>query len=417
VSQPAVTFDGVWKMFRRGERHDSLRDLVPALAKRMFRRRVESELADEEFWAVRDVSFQVGAGEAFGIIGPNGAGKSTILKLLTKILKPTRGQCAVRGRVSALIEVAAGFHADLTGRENVYLQGAVMGMKRREITRRLDEIVDFAEVHDFIDTPVKRYSSGMNARLGFSIAAHLDPDVLIIDEVLSVGDQAFQQKCQTRMEEYRDRGVAIVFVSHHLPSVLHLCRNALLLDHGRPAAIGPSTEVVAHYCAQAVAHGDSAAASLVAHVRTANEHGAFNRVLTLEPGASITLDVEVQFRAPVTGVIVGLVVWEAARNLPVYASSSDRFGIGPFTAKAGDRMSLQFSFVANLVRGLYSVEVDVYDLKRQTQLAVTQRKPFSITEGISQFGIANLYLECRDVGGGLTRSGMDIARVAVAPEV
>ena len=416
MSQATVTFDRVWKKFRRGERHDSLRDLVPALAKRAFRRRVVSKSADEEFWAVRDVSFQVDAGEAFGIIGPNGAGKSTILKLLTKILKPTRGQCAVRGRVAALIEVAAGFHPDLTGRENVYLQGAVMGMKRAEITRKLDEIVDFAELDEFIDTPVKRYSSGMNARLGFAIAAHLDPDVLIIDEVLSVGDQAFQQKCQTRMEGFRDRGAAIVFVSHQLPSVLHLCRNALLLDHGRPTAIGPSTEVVAHYCAQTVAHGDSAAASIVARVSTSDQRSP-NGVLVLKPGTTITLDVEVEFRAAVTGTIVGLVVWEATRNLPVYASSSDRFGIGPFRAKPGDRVSLQFSFVANLIRGLYAVEVDVYDLPRQTQLAVMQRKPFSITEEISQFGIANLYLQCREVGVSLAQSQMDGVRMAVAPEV
>src|SRR5213082_2142763 len=197
----AVVFEGIWKKFRRGERHDSLRDLVPALARGLARRRRPLDLAEQEFWAVRDVSFEVGAGEALGIIGPNGAGKSTILKLLTKILRPTRGRVEMRGRVGALIEVAAGFHPDLTGRENVFLQGAVMGMKRAEIQMRFDEIVDFAGVSEFIDTPVKRYSSGMNARLGFSIAAHLMPDVLIIDEVLSVGDMAFQERCFERMLE------------------------------------------------------------------------------------------------------------------------------------------------------------------------------------------------------------------------
>ncbi len=417
MSQAAVTFDCVWKRFRRGERHDSLRDLVPALARRVFRRGVRSELADEEFWAVRDVSFHVGAGEAFGIIGPNGAGKSTILKLLTKILKPTRGQCPVRGRVAALIEVAAGFHPDLTGRENVYLQGAVMGMKRDEIARRLDEIVDFAEVDEFIDTPVKRYSSGMNARLGFSIAAHLDPDVLIIDEVLSVGDQGFQQKCQARMEHFRDRGVAIVFVSHQLPAVLQLCRNALLLDHGRTAAVGSSAEVVAHYCAQSVAHGDGAAASVIARVRGGDENGAPDGVLPLTPGARVRVDVEVQFRAHVAAAVVGLVVWESAGNLAVYASSSDRLGIRPFRAKPGDSVSLEFSFIANLTRGLYAIEVDVFDLQRQTQLAVMRRKPFSITEGISQFGLANLYPSCREVGGGVDGSDLDNARTARVDEV
>src|SRR5688572_19252323 len=200
MSQAAVIFDGVWKKFRRGERYDSLRDLVPSTLKRLAGRSRHADLERKEFWAVHDVSFEVRRGEALGIIGPNGAGKSTILKLLSRILKPTHGRCEVRGRAGALIEVAAGFHPDLTGRENVYLQGAIMGMKRREIVQRFDEIVDFAGVSEFIDTPIKRYSSGMNARLGFSIAAHLNPDVLIIDEVLSVGDIAFQQKCYNRME-------------------------------------------------------------------------------------------------------------------------------------------------------------------------------------------------------------------------
>src|SRR5207248_1473474 len=179
-----------------------------------------TDLVAEEFWAVRDISFAVNEGEALGIIGPNGAGKSTVLKLLTRILKPTRGTCAVRGRVGALIEVAAGFHPDLTGRENVFLQGAVMGMKRAEIVRAFDDIIDFAGIAGFVDTPVKRYSSGMNARLGFSIAAHLSPDVLIIDEVLSVGDAAFQERCTTRMQSLIAEGIPLVFVSHNLPAVL-----------------------------------------------------------------------------------------------------------------------------------------------------------------------------------------------------
>jgi ABC-type polysaccharide/polyol phosphate transport system ATPase subunit len=206
----AVIFEGVSKKFRRGERHDSLRDLVPALFNRAFHGAPDRQaLADQEFWAVRDLSFTVGAGEALGIIGPNGAGKSTTLKLLTKILRPTRGRIEINGRVGALIEVAAGFHPDLTGRENVYLQGAIMGMSRGEIARKFDAIVDFSGVQEFIDTPVKRYSSGMNARLGFAIAAHLDPDVLIIDEVLSVGDVGFQEKCVTRMRELLARGIPL----------------------------------------------------------------------------------------------------------------------------------------------------------------------------------------------------------------
>ena len=201
MSGPAIEANGLWKKFHRGERHDSLRDLVPALAGRLVGRGAPttSELGAGDFWAVQDVSFQVQPGEALGIIGPNGAGKSTMLKLLNRILRPTRGDLRLNGRVAALIEVAAGFHLDLTGRENVYLQGAIMGMKRREVDRQMASIIDFAGVERAIDTPVKRYSSGMNARLGFSIAAHLEPDIMLIDEVLSVGDMAFQDKCVQRM--------------------------------------------------------------------------------------------------------------------------------------------------------------------------------------------------------------------------
>lgn len=248
MSQPAVLFDGVWKKFRRGERHDSLRDLIPALYRRVTGRRPASEDLDQrEFWAVDDVSFEVRRGEALGIIGPNGAGKSTILKLLSRILRPTRGRCEVRGRAGALIEVAAGFHPDLTGRENVFLQGAIMGMKRIEIARKFDEIVDFAGVSEFIDTPVKRYSSGMNARLGFAIAAHLDPDVLLIDEVLSVGDAAFQDRCVARMRALVTTGVPLVFISHNLPAVLDLCTRAIVIDHGTVRFDGAPAEAIQQY--------------------------------------------------------------------------------------------------------------------------------------------------------------------------
>jgi len=243
-----VIFDGVSKKFRRGERHDSLRDLVPSLVKRAMRRRPDpTALADQEFWAVRDMSFEVGPGEALGIIGPNGAGKSTTLKLLTKILRPTKGRIEINGRIGALIEVAAGFHPDLTGRENVFLQGAIMGMSRAEIARKFDAIVDFSGVQDFIDTPVKRYSSGMNARLGFAIAAHLDPDVLIIDEVLSVGDVGFQEKCVTRMRELLGRGIPLVFVSHNLSAVVQLCTRAILVDRGAVQFDGRPAEAVAEF--------------------------------------------------------------------------------------------------------------------------------------------------------------------------
>lgn len=242
-----VIFDHVWKQFHRGERHDSLRDLLPALASRLFRYSGRPESQSDRFWALKDVSFEVRPGQALGIIGPNGAGKSTTLKLLTRILKPTRGYCEVHGRIGALIEIAAGFHPDLTGRENVYLQGAVMGMKRAEIARKFTEIVEFSGVGDFIDTQVKRYSSGMNTRLGFSIAAHLDPEVLLIDEVLAVGDLAFQQKAFDRISEIVHRDIPVIVVSHQLERIASLCSLAILLDRGGVVRAGTPSECIAAY--------------------------------------------------------------------------------------------------------------------------------------------------------------------------
>src|SRR5690348_536008 len=243
-----IEFDQVWKKFARGELHDSLRDLVPATVRRLAGRGpARDELSGEEFWAVRDVSFEVRPGEALGILGPNGAGKSTILKLLTRILVPTRGHCAITGRAGALIEVAAGFHPDLTGRENVFLQGAILGMKRREIKSRFDEIVSFAEIESFIDTPVKRYSNGMNARLGFSIAAHISPDVLIIDEVLAVGDFRFQQKAFDQIKAMCTSGIPVAIVSHQLERISSLCTHAILLDRGRVIKRGTPGDCIEAY--------------------------------------------------------------------------------------------------------------------------------------------------------------------------
>jgi ABC-type polysaccharide/polyol phosphate transport system ATPase subunit len=246
VAEGLIEFQHVWKKFRRGEFHDSLRDMVPALASRLFGPRREA-LEQREFWAVQDVSFSVRPGEALGIIGPNGAGKSTILKLLTRILRPTRGRCGIRGRVGTLIEIAAGFHQDLTGAENIFLQGCIMGMTRPEIAARFDDIVAFSELADFIDTPVKRYSSGMNARLGFAIAAHMSPDVLIVDEVLAVGDWRFQRKAYDRIGEMVRRGLPVVVVSHQLDRIASLCTQCLLLDRGRVIKRGRPDECIAQY--------------------------------------------------------------------------------------------------------------------------------------------------------------------------
>jgi lipopolysaccharide transport system ATP-binding protein len=246
MSEVALELDHVYKKFKKGEIYDSLRDLIPALSGRMFKSSNEN-LEKREFWATNDVSFQVRRGEAFGIIGSNGAGKSTILKLLSGIMKPNKGRIVVNGKLSALIEVGAGFHPDLTGRENVFLNGTILGMKREEIKAKLDSIIEFSGLEDFIDTPVKRYSSGMYARLGFSVAAHVDPDILLIDEVLSVGDYQFQRKCMEKMRSVIQNGATVIFISHNLKAISELCTRIVLLDHGRVLKEGPTDEVIRTY--------------------------------------------------------------------------------------------------------------------------------------------------------------------------
>ena len=201
----------------------------------------------EAFWVLKDVSFAVEPGEVVGIIGPNGAGKSTILKLISRIIEPTSGQVSVEGRVGALLELGAGFHPDLTGRENIYLNGSLLGLSREEISRKIDAIIDFAELETFIDVPVKHYSSGMYVRLGFSVAVHTEPEILLVDEVLAVGDAAFQRKCLEKVEALHQQGVTIVLVSHTLQTVRDICQRVIWLDQSSVVADGPGGEVIEQY--------------------------------------------------------------------------------------------------------------------------------------------------------------------------
>jgi len=244
----AIQVDGLSKRYRIGQLqtgYGTLRDSLAHGVRRLTRR--EHKHPYEEIWALKGVSFSLQEGEVLGVIGRNGAGKSTLLKVLTQITAPTVGEVVIRGRVGSLLEVGTGFHPELTGRENVYLNGAILGMGRREITGKLDDIVDFAGVGKFMDTPVKRYSSGMHVRLAFSVAAHLEPEILLVDEVLSVGDAEFQRRSLGRMEEFSQSGRTVVFVSHQMPAVARLCDRAILLDGGQVVRDGPSDEVVAYY--------------------------------------------------------------------------------------------------------------------------------------------------------------------------
>jgi lipopolysaccharide transport system ATP-binding protein len=253
---PAIRVDNLTKRFRLGGRVPGGLNLTERLASalRVFRRR--NAPPDTEFWALKGVSFDVKPGEVVGVIGRNGAGKSTLLKVLSRIIEPTGGRAEIRGRVGSLLEVGTGFHPELTGRENVFLNGSVLGMSRREIARNFDAIVAFSEVEQFIDTPVKRYSSGMSVRLAFAVAAHLEPEILIVDEVLAVGDAAFQQKCLGKMREVSAGGRTILFVSHNMTVVQQLCSRAVVLAGGKVASDGPPADAVRAYLSQ---RGDLAA--------------------------------------------------------------------------------------------------------------------------------------------------------------
>jgi len=254
MTAPAIQVEGLGKLYRLDhltQRHESFRSALTAMVAAPFRRLRQLSGRDasmEEFWALRDVSFQVPRGEVVGVIGRNGAGKSTLLKILSRIVEPTEGRAVMRGRVASLLEVGTGFHPELSGRENIYLNGSILGMRRREIDARFDEIVAFAEVEKFLDTPVKRYSSGMYVRLAFAVASHLEPEILIVDEVLAVGDTQFQKKCLGKMKDIAGGGErTVVFVSHNMGAVRALCTTCVHLVRGGVAAHGPGDGVINQY--------------------------------------------------------------------------------------------------------------------------------------------------------------------------
>jgi lipopolysaccharide transport system ATP-binding protein len=352
----------VYKKFRKGETYNSLRDLLPALTGKMFRGELD-ERDKREFWALQDISFEVKHGEALGIIGHNGAGKSTALKILSRIVKPTKGRMVVNGRLSALIEVSAGFHQDLTGRENIFLNGTILGMKKREIESKLDQIIAFSGLEEFIDTPVKRYSSGMNARLGFSIAAYVDPEVLIVDEVLSVGDFVFQQRCMERMRSIIDGGTTVLFVSHNLKAVMELCDRAVLLEHGKIVTIGPTGSVVRMYLNGALGSrsGLENQRVSISQVKVRDRAGEQSQ---FESGQTAWMDIEVTAREPVEKLAI--VIWLLDESqYELFNTSTERLGHRPFSLQAGESYRCTFELSLNIAHGTFQLctAIHRYDLQ------------------------------------------------------
>jgi lipopolysaccharide transport system ATP-binding protein len=318
----AIRVESIGKQYKIGvapERYRTLRDsisLSQIRERRAQRKTLGAEIkADSSIWALRDISFDVAKGQVLGVIGRNGAGKSTLLKILSRITEPTEGQAEVRGRVGSLLEVGTGFHPELTGRENIYLNGAILGMKRTEIERKFDEIVAFSEVEKFIDTPVKRYSSGMYLRLAFAVAAHMEPEVLVVDEVLAVGDAEFQRKCMGKMSDVAQAGRTVLFVSHNMSAILRLTEETIVLEKGRLVLRAPSATAVDYYLSSGFSQvgerfwhpdeipADAAPFSPVAiRVRDVRDR-IVDTVRSTEP---FEIEIEYQLTAPVTGLRLGI---------------------------------------------------------------------------------------------------------------
>ncbi len=323
----AIVAEGLSKMYlidhRHAERATTMRDAIGQAARRIAGGSAAARApAREEFWALRDVSFEVAEGDRLGIIGRNGAGKSTLLKILSRITEPTSGRARIQGRLASLLEVGTGFHPELSGRENIYLNGAILGMSRAEVRRRFDEIVAFAEVERFIDTPVKRYSSGMYVRLAFSVAAHLEPEILLVDEVLAVGDGAFQRKCLGRMEEAGRNGRTVLFVSHNMQAVRQLCKTAIWLKDGAVRAAGLSERVVSEYLGELSA--GVAPSDLAVEIASLPEDPAFRLldIAILQDGRRTT---ELVNGRPVE-ILVAYEVRQASAGLHVYFQLLDAEG-------------------------------------------------------------------------------------------
>jgi len=325
--KPAIKIQNIAKSYRishTAERggYKTLRESIAAISSSPFRR-LKGEPRDkmEEFWALEDISFDVQPGEVVGIIGRNGAGKSTLLKILSRIAKPTSGEVQIRGRIGSLLEVGTGFHPELTGRENIYLNGSILGMSRQEISGQFDNIVQFAEVERFLDTPVKRYSSGMYVRLAFAVAAHLNPEILLVDEVLAVGDIAFQNKCLARMEHVAKEGRTILFVSHNMAAVQSLCSRAILISGGRIQNSGETADVISRFIGGLSANSQDASLSAIELRGHQNRRRGSKEILcTLrintpsDPGHAVPVGSAVKFAIgfstsePIPGAAIAVIV-------------------------------------------------------------------------------------------------------------
>jgi lipopolysaccharide transport system ATP-binding protein len=394
-TEPIIEVKGVGKRYSITHQQGSyiaLRDVLTNIFKNPFSfakkkmRAVAGMEKREEFWALRDVNFSIGRGEVVGIVGPNGAGKSTLLKILSQITPPTEGEITIRGRIRSLLEVGTGFHPELTGRENILLNGAILGMTRKEIVKNFDDIVSFAGVEKFLDTPVKYYSSGMYVRLAFSVAAHLEPDILIIDEVLAVGDAEFQKKCLGKMEEVTRRdGRTILFVSHNMNAIQELCKKSIFLEGGRVKMVGDTRDVIETYSKAYTGEVQSWSG------REGNDTVVLTNtsVRSLDPahpemlhtGSPIEVTISGEILKPVQGLIWGFSLFSGLNQRLSYTLYDDKEHTAPPTVQPGPFTTTFVIPPHTLSQGLYRVEMDIgiHGIKRIIQ-----------TEGSLAFSVHNV---------------------------
>jgi lipopolysaccharide transport system ATP-binding protein len=368
VSQ-VIAFNDVSKQYRIGEGRGSIREALYRLPRIWFAQKPTNH-REAIHNALTNVSFDINQGEALGIIGHNGAGKTTILKLLSNITKPTSGDIYTEGRISALIELGAGFHPDLTGRENVYLNGVILGMSRKEISKRFDEIVAFAEIEEYIDTPVKKYSSGMYARLGFAVAAHVDPEILLVDEVLAVGDEAFQTKCQDFIHTFVKSGRTSIFVSHNLYAIEQLCDRVLWLDHGKIVQCGYPGQILRGYMDKMDSLTAEASTGKAADGR---DHIEIQQMRILDADGVETdafekgedIQVELTYRTPQYYESPYFIIWfsDARNNLPLFAANMLLDGYKIPSINGVGKLTCRFNNLPLLPRP-YNIWVEVYGQDR-----------------------------------------------------
>lgn len=383
MSHVAIRAVHLGKRYRLGAQVDTygtLRDVLARGVSRLFRNSEGGAASKAFIWALKDVSFEVPHGQVLGIIGRNGAGKSTLLKILSRVTEPTEGYAELRGRVGSLLEVGTGFHPELTGRENIYLNGAILGMRRAEIDRKFDEIVAFAELEKFIDTPVKRYSSGMYVRLAFAVAAHLEPEILVVDEVLAVGDAAFQRKSLGRMDEVAREGRTVLFVSHNMSAILRLTKRAIVLDQGRIVFDGPTPEAVDYYMGAALLRSGervwtpeeipaTAAPFRPVALRVRDARGrTTEQVRSTEP---VTVEFEYRLEAPIRGLRVGIYLL-SMRGEYVFTSfdTDDPQAFERWAERPAGRYVSRCTIPADLLnegRYLLSVNASAYGVRRYFQ--------------------------------------------------